>query len=171
MMQRAARILTRGVTGATTTAAVGTAGSPAGGALVARHVIGGGSSSATMSSSSSSSSSYSPSWRESLTNGSLDGGIAIRGFAHASTPSYHGHSHGDADADAEKITVTFIEKDGTETIVQARIFLFYFSRAFQRGAEKRFRFRMGLVPLGEKTPRTTSTRVMAHFRMTHDGDH
>jgi hypothetical protein len=55
------------------------------------------------------------------------GADASRGFAHASTPSYgHGHSHGGDAAEAEKITVTFIEKDGTETVVQVggRGFLF-----------------------------------------------
>ena len=41
-----------------------------------------------------------------------------RGFAHASAPSLHGHGH--VDPDAETITVTFIEKDGTETVVQVR---------------------------------------------------
>ena len=41
-----------------------------------------------------------------------------RGFAHASAPSLHGHGH--VDPDTETITVTFIEKDGTETVVQVR---------------------------------------------------
>lgn len=45
------------------------------------------------------------------------GACHARGFAYASTPSYHGHGHGD-DAGGEKITVTFIEKDGTETVVK-----------------------------------------------------
>jgi hypothetical protein len=34
-----------------------------------------------------------------------------------SAPAHHGHGHG-ADADVERITVTFIEKDGSETVVQ-----------------------------------------------------
>ena len=124
-MQTAARILSRRIGGAAASgaasavAAVGAPGVPAGGALVARHAVGGGCSSGSMPWLS-----YSSSWRGSLTNEGMDGGFATRGFAHASTPSYHGHSHGSDDADAEKITVTFIEKDGTETVVQAGVFCF-----------------------------------------------
>ena len=68
----------------------------------------------------------------------MDTVAATRGFAQASTPSYgHGHSHGGDAADAEKITVTFIEKDGTETVVQVGFFIFIFSLPFPQSAMRR----------------------------------
>jgi hypothetical protein len=45
-------------------------------------------------------------------------GAASRGFAHASAPSRSGHND-DVPASDETITVTFIEKDGTNTTLQA----------------------------------------------------
>lgn len=121
----AARLMTRGAS-----AAAAAAGASAGGALVARHVVGGGS----LRSSASTSTSTSTLWRGGLANGGADGVAAARGFAHASTPSYgHGHSHGGDAADDEKITVTFIEKDGTETVVQAGFFIFFVYFPTKRG--------------------------------------